>query len=159
VSEDPKVTLTCRPRSPEAVADAVALVDPERNPDLQRRDVTGDGVPETFCNIMIHDVTALLECPVPRVRANDQLKWLRAGNGGWEKVTPAEALNRATKGLPVVVGWFNPKGHPGHIALVRATPAGQHGLWIAQAGRTNFSLGTLYEGFGSHAPLDFFAHS
>lgn len=156
---DPKVTLTCRPRSPEAVADAVALVDPERNPHLQRRDITGDQVPETFCNWFVADVTALLECPVPRVRANDQILWLNAGNGGWETVSPADAMERAGKGLPVLVGWFNPKGHPGHIALVRATPTGQHGLWIAQAGRSNFSLGTLFEGFGKHAPLSFFAHT
>lgn len=170
----------CRPRSVDVIAEAVALVDPEHNVELLPHDVDGDGGDETFCNFFVHQVTALLGCPVPQALANDQIDWLK-GEGsathGWRQVFPAGAIDAAKRGQPVVVGWKNPAprldkntgkqmvdsgGKPlfrsGHIALVRAQPQGESGLWIAQAGRSNFNLDKLYRGFGTHAPLLFFAH-
>lgn len=170
--------LACQPRSASAIADAVLAVDPEHNVELLHHDVDGDGQDENFCNFFVHQVTTLLGCPVPRVRANDQLDWLK-GEGsavhGWRQVFPTGAMDAAGRGQPVVVGWKNPKPrlgrdgkqlyegsrplyHSGHVALVRATPAGELGIWIAQAGRTNFNLDRLVKGFGSNAPLLFFAH-
>lgn len=151
------MTAACMPRSPAAIAEAVALVDPERNVELQ----PGGGL--TWCNKFIKLVTALLECAVPFLLANDQLDWLAGDAGaahGWRAVTPQEAMADAAKGCPVIVGWKNPdpKGH-GHIALVRAPPPGRSGVWISQAGAHNYELAPLINGFGNHAPLVWFAHA
>lgn len=152
----------CKPRSVEAIAEAVALIDPEKNVELLAHDVTGDGLDETFCNFFLHQVTVLLGCPVPQMRANDQLDWLK-GEGsathGWRQVFPVGAAVAAANGCPVVVGWKNPAGHPGHVALLRAPPSGEAGLWISQSGRTNFNHAPLVKGFGNRSPLLFFAHS
>ena len=168
------------PRSPEAIANAVLVVDPEHNAELLHHDVDGDGKDETFCNYFVHQVTTLLACQVPKIRANDQIDWLK-GEGsavhGWRQVFPQGAMEAAGRGEPVLVGWKNPEPRrdstgkqlldehgkplyrPGHIALVRATPAGERGVWITQAGATNFNLDRLIRGFGNHAPLLFFAHA
>lgn len=170
----------CLPRSPQAIADVVAMVDPENNAELLPHDIDGDGVDETWCSLFIHLLTTLLGCQVPKDFANWQLEWLKTEGSavhGWRAVTPAGAVAAAAIGQPVIVGWKNPepkkdkggkqlvdwKGRPlfksGHIALVRATPPGEHGVFIAQAGRTNFALGPLIKGFGTKAPLVFFAHA
>lgn len=181
MSDEPKVTLTCKPRSPEAMAEVCELlIDPEHNALYQRRDITGDGKDETFCNHVVHDATALLGCPVPKVLAREQLAWLK-GEGsathGWRKVEPAVAIAEAARGCPVVVGWVNPElatdkngkpkhdangnpiWKPSHVAMVRKPPPGESGVWITQAGAKNFNLAKLVQGFGSHAPLVFFAHA
>lgn len=149
----------CEPRSPEAVAKAVAEIDPENNPHLQKRDITGDGIDETFCNWFVAMVTMLLGCAVPKILARLQIEWLRAGNNGWYHVTDVQAVEAANRGEPVVVGWMNPDPkRSSHVALVRATPKGKVGIFISQAGRKNFNLIELERGFGELQPLEFFAH-
>ena len=177
----PTVTLTCKPRSPEAMAEVCeVLIDPEHNPLYQRSDITGDGKDETFCNWVVHDATALLGCPVPKVLAREQIAWLR-GEGsathGWRKVEPGPAMAEAARGCPVVVGWVNPEQakdaagalrfdgngkpiwKPSHVAMVRKPPPGMAGVWITQAGARNLNLAKLNDGFGHLAPLDFFVHA
>lgn len=150
----------CQPRSVEALQAAVDLVDPEHNPDLLPRDITGDGKNETFCNFFIAYITRLLGCSVPQMLANDQVEWLRDNGSqkGWYKVTPSEALEAANAGKPTIVGWHNKRGH-GHIALVRETPKGKQGIWIAQAGVRNYAHAPIVKGFGIAAPLEFFSHA
>lgn len=60
---------------------------------------------------------------------------------GWQRISQAEAARLAAEGYFVVVGWYNPKG-VGHVAVVRpdSTPGN---IRIAQAGRENFSNGSL----------------
>jgi len=86
---------------------------------------------------------------------------------GWEPVTwhprgdRTRALTQvqalANRGYLVVASWKNPEGnwppHHGHIAIVRPHAWGgafnlQLGPRLAQAGGTNFSSGTLRQGFG-----------
>ena len=149
----------CLPRSPDNLLDVVRGLKVETAEKYRKRDVTGDGKPETFCNLFLHDATVLLECPVPLMLANDQLTWLDAQGvkWGWGRVDLAEAQRRADNGCPVVVGWRNPAGH-GHIALAVPTPPGEDGLHVAQAGSINFTQRPVGRGFGLATPVHFWAH-
>jgi hypothetical protein len=140
----------CVPRSPEALCSVVVLLDVERNPVYKRRDVTGDRVPETWCNTFVADATACLGVPVPRLLANDMVRWLDGPAGianGWGRLTLHRAEVLACHGYPVIIGWENKKGH-GHVALGVPTPAGHTGLHVAQAGVNNFSSRPVLKGFG-----------
>lgn len=147
----------CLPRSRDALIAAVAAVDPLK-PDYVKHDVTGDGKAETFCNKFVADVTALLDCPVPQLLANDQIHWLEGlgASGGWRQVFPTSAFALANKGAPVVATYLNPGGH-GHIAIVVPTPENEVGIYVAQAGSTNFACGPVGDGFG-RLPVRYFAH-
>lgn len=121
----------------------------------------------TYCNVALSDLTKALGCEIPRwwqrgaqlvqLSANDQQFWLQheGPKHGWRRCTVLEAQARANLGYPAAPTWFNPEeGHSGHVALFR--PArGEEGLFIAQAGLTNFSRGTLSSGFGSRNVLCF----
>ena len=133
-----------------------------------KRDVTGDGIDETFCNLLVQDVCEAMGVTVPRnTRANALVQWLAspaAAAFDWEVLslaTEAEAdaahvaQRMADEGQLVLAGWVNPSG-PGHIAVVIPS-LDEPGVWIAQAGRTNFTRGTLQTGFGGRA-VTYFAH-
>ena len=135
-----------------------------------RRDVTGDGQPETFCNLFAQDVAEAMSVLLPRnTRANQIIAWLEEQAAepsitGWEHVDEHTAQAMADQGQLVLVGWVNPTGGPGHIAVVVPSLAGhQFGtpesddVFIAQAGTTNFTRGLLESGFGSRA-VSFFGH-
>lgn len=143
------------PRSEEATLIAIMRRDPEHAPIYHRRDINGDGIPETMCNWFARDFAADMSAPIPNARANDQIEWLRSTLGlleGWKETNITGAKLAAGEGKVVLVGWFNPKGHPGHIAVMR------NGLGeIAQAGRINFNKGTIEQGFGQ-LPVQFFIH-
>lgn len=128
----------------------------ESNPRYQRRDVTGDGVPETFCNYFVRDALRALDVHVPPMLVNDLYDWLRdvGPSEGWTLCGQATAAFRASLGFPTVAA-VKAAGH-GHIALL-VPPRTLQGTWIAQAGRTNFSHGSLASGFGQLAPT-FFTH-
>lgn len=150
---------SCQPRSRGALLTAVSQVDPEGNPELQRRDVTGDGIPETFCNIFVRLVLAVLGLVIPAMLCNDLIKWF-AEEGeaeGWVKVSAAEAALRAELGYPTVGVWRNKSGGHGHIVLV--VPAiGGTGMHTAQAGAKNWANAPI-EGAGLlSAAYTFFTH-
>ena len=162
----PPLTSGSACRSPELLRAVVAQFELDAHPRYRARDLTGDGHPETFCNVALAELTAALGCLVPRIlqvglelrwaRANDQVRWLRrAGAHGWVRCTSDEAQSAAERGHVAVVGWENPAG-PGHVALVVPSD-GAPGVWIAQAGATNFSRGRLGSGFGQ-LPVEFFLH-
>ena len=121
----------------------------------------------TYCNVALTDLTKALGCEIPRwwqrgaelvqLSANDQQRWLQqeGPRHGWRNSTPIAAQARANLGYPSVATWFNPEeGHSGHVALFRPD-RGEQGLFIAQAGLTNFSRGPLSSGFGARAVLCF----
>jgi len=138
-------------RTPDDILRAVAKVDPEHNPILQPGYY---GVGTTACNFFIAMVTKELGCPIPQLLANDQADWVAAGNDGWYPTTKAGAQSAALMGQVAVAMWHNLGGH-GHASLVLPYPGA---MMIAQAGRTNFNLGTLAQGWGSIQPA-FYAHS
>ncbi|MDP2271245.1 MAG: hypothetical protein Q8K32_10975 [Archangium sp.] len=124
-----------------------------------RRDVTGDGIPETFCNVFARDCCRALGVPLPEgMTANQLVNWLSTvgRSRGWEQVELHVARAMVDEGQVVVPGWFNRNGGSGHIAIGKPTH-GEAGFHIAQAGRTNFARGLLARGFGDLQPT-FFAH-
>jgi hypothetical protein len=109
---------------------------------------------ETYCNIFARDVMFALRAPLPHwqdtreLDANTMFDWLKQGNG-WRSITASEAAQSASKGLPALAAWKNPSGI-GHIAVVRPPDAGSPNTpRIAQAGATNFSNGSVSDGFGN----------
>ncbi len=147
-------------RTPEALLAAVAQFDVVRNPKYQRRDITGDGKPETFCNQYLEDLLFALGLVIPAgLLAHYQLYWLDSAAGramGWEECSEERAVTHASFGLPVVAGWFNPDGHS-HVALCVPTPVGRVGPFITQAGRHNFACEAITRGFG-HNKVTFHFH-
>lgn len=125
----------------------------------QKRDITGDGVDETFCNFFAVAVATAMGVLLPQRRANELADWLasdEAKDAGWERVDRHIAQRMADEGMLAMAVWKNPKGGSGHIApLVPALD--QPGTWIAQAGAVNFDRGLLEQGFGPNIP-EFFAH-
>ncbi len=145
-------------RNPSLLEAIVAQHQVETAPRYQRRDVTGDGVPETFCNVFAKDVCRALGAPLPEtMKANELVTWLSGSvicGTGWEPATAHVAQAMANEGMPALVGWFNRNGGSGHIAVVLPSAGG---VEIAQAGRTNFARGALARGFGDLTP-SFFVH-
>lgn len=124
----------------------------------KKRDVTGDGVPETFCNFFTVAFCTAMGVLLPQLRANELFDWFssdEAKSAGWELATEHAAQAMANEGMVAIAVWKNPEG-PGHIApLVPALT--EPGTWIANVGATNFERGLLAWGFGSRQPL-FFVH-
>lgn len=155
--------LVCPPRTPQGLRDAVAMVDPEHNVSLQRRDVTGDGKPETFCNVAVRTLLALLEVSIPPMLANDLARWFRTADG-WTKLDkPADAQARAELGFPTVGIWTNSTGH-GHIVLVVPRPVESdrnqgRGVWTAQAGRENWNCAPIERAGLISDAYTFFTHA
>lgn len=159
-------------RTPELLEQVVAQFQLETAKRYRVRDVSGDGSPETFCNVFVSDCTAALGCGIPHVvlaggkwaeiTANETMLWLyiHGPTHGWEALPTAHvAQAMADTGQVVVAVWQAPAG-PGHIALVvpsQGEPLPTDAVWIAQAGRSNFSRGPLASGFGTRTPR-YFGH-
>lgn len=151
-------------RSPWLLIAAVFSLFVESAERYRRRDVDGNGVIDTFCNFFVRDVCRLFGLELPAsMRANELIAWLVSSEGraaGWEQLAVENdehvAQAMADAGQLVIACWFNKNGHPGHMALV-VPSLGMPGVWIAQAGRNNFSRGVLAQGFGG-LPVTFFAH-
>jgi Bacterial SH3 domain len=141
------------------------------NPDqayYHPRDITGDGMPETFCNWWVADVLDLLKIFLPRdptagsyliphplfgrkpiskpISANRLWDFFSTGgNGRWVRIpNPQKALELANDNH-IVVASIQVSGH-GHIAIV--TPGDPRlGIFVAQAGRVCSPHSTLQSAF------------
>lgn len=146
-------------RTRGAYLEAIARLDVEHAEKYRRRDVTGDGIPETWCNRFCSDACHELGALLPYMLVDGQLIWLEsyaAREAGWEECSPARAEACASMGFPTLAIWSNPKGH-GHISMVCPSLGGQLGLHIAQAGSTNYANAPIASGFG-HLQPRFFTH-
>jgi hypothetical protein len=154
------ISSTPRDRSAARLVLLVAEERVDTNPVYTRRDVTGDGVPETWCNLFVTNVARRMGCPLPvGMRANEIVTWLSgadARGAGWEQVPQHVAQRMADEGQLAIPGWFNRNGGPGHVGVVMPS-LGEEGVFLAQAGRTNFTRERLERGFGDLQPT-FFAH-
>ena len=122
------------------------------------RDVTGDGINETWCNLFAQDVCEAMGVMLPRnTRANDLVRWLELDSKQWDwEAVPAHVAQRmADEGQLALVVWHNPAG-PGHIAVL-VPSLGEPDYFCAQAGRVNFTRGTVSQGFGCRV-VSYFAH-
>lgn len=149
-------------RIPQDIFNAVAQVDPEHNPSLQRGAPPAPKLTDTWCNKAVALITALLGCPIPfgqwGTLANAQILWLQAGNDGWYQAAGREdAQAAAMLGHVVIATYYNPSGN-GHMAIVLPIDNGDGQLWTAQAGAVNFNQDRLERGFGAIEPV-FFIHA
>lgn len=122
------------------------------------RDVTGDGRPESWCNVFAQDVAEAMGVPLPRnTRANELAQWLATlgSQSGWVKVSERVAQIAADTGALALASTVNPSG-PGHLAVL-VPSLGEPGIWVAQAGRINFTRRSVKAGFGELEPT-YFAH-
>ncbi len=159
----------------QKILDAVKKVNAEQ-PYYQKRDITGDGIAETFCNWFAGDVLDQLDVPVPRYgpsagnyvkphpiyenntpnkpkSATDLFNELSRGgdDGKWKTVSKAVAISSAKNGKPTVACCPRPtRRGQGHIAIV--LPKGSFSdMRIAQAGSRNSNDMRFETGFGSKA--------
>lgn len=116
----------------------------------------------TLCNAYVAVFTAALGCPIPPMKANQQLTWLSSNEGkmaGWSECTDrATAVLRAGLGYPTVAAAFD-QPH-GHIAMMMPPPATDpRGAYVSAAGATNFVYAKLEKSFGAlSAKCRFFTH-
>lgn len=152
--------LACMPRSRGLLLSTVDRLDPEHN--YLPVDLDDDGRLETRCNFFAADVCRELGVELPRVRAREQIAWLKSYPGlkaGWTKLSdPKSAMELAERGHPVLAGWVNPDpSKSSHIALV--VPAlDTPGMHVAQAGKHCFNNGPLERGFGRGVVVELFSH-
>jgi outer membrane biosynthesis protein TonB len=134
---------------PEKITRAVAAVNPNQSK-YQPKDITGDGVKETFCNWFVMDVAKQLGHPnaipsngqfrpandwgkgVPKPIAANQMRPYFQKSSDWKLVTPSEAAKLANDGGLVVGSYQSNRGH-GHVAVVVPGSTGSN-IRVAQAG-------------------------
>ncbi|TCO69268.1 hypothetical protein [Marinisporobacter balticus] len=132
----------------------------ETNPKYQKRNGN------TYCNVFAMDIMDAMGVPYGgHKNANGLADWFskEGHSNGWKNVTPKEAAASANMGKPTIVIWKNPDGH-GHISVVRpynpSQPKHYSGVYIAQAGTSNFNYKPITYGFGkSKIPqLKYYTH-
>lgn len=106
--------------------------------------------PLTLCNAYVHAFTTALGCPVPPMKANDQLAWLESNEGkmaGWFDVNRTMAVERAVLGYPAVAVAY--KAPHGHIAMMMPSPVKEPGAaYCSAAGAANHHYVKLEATFG-----------
>lgn len=155
----PPLTSTTLDRDPARLAFIVAQFHLETAERFRKRDTDGKPGDETFCNFAAVAITSAMGVPLPQMRANALAAFLEGQSldpaSGWERVDEHVAQRMADEGQLAVAVWANSAG-PGHIAvLVPSLDMG--GTWIAQAGASNFTRGSLAKGFGNIEP-DYYGH-
>lgn len=167
--------ITCpriEARSPLLLEQVVAQHQVETAPRYQIKDVNSDGIAETWCNVYCSDLTKALGCEIPHVlmaggrwveaRVDMMRGWL-LGQGirshGWENLPDGKVAQKmADQGQVGVALWVGVQNgrSVGHIATLIPSH-GAPGIWVTQAGSTNFARGRVERGFGQR-PLEFYAH-
>jgi hypothetical protein len=134
-------------------------------------DVSGVRRQVTFCNVFVWDVTRALACEVPHwwptggtlreLSANRVVDWLgqHGLRHGWEKSDSGRAALAAAKGEPALVGWRNPAGGHGHIAVVMPPRPGEAEVMVAQAGAKCSERLPMSLAFGRLEPLHWWTHA
>lgn len=132
----------------QRIIDAINRVNPDQWY-YGSRDITGDGVKETFCNWFVADVLEILGVPIRRhsqpmyppvfnnarrdkpISAESLYTFFNnGGEGKWKLVSAADAVAKANTGKAVVASSY------GHIAIV--IPGGSASdVRVAQAGAVN----------------------
>ncbi len=116
------------------------------DPKYVMRDVTGDGVPETFCNIALNRIAkeAFNYAGFEGKMANAIYAMLKQG-GAWKEVSGEEAAALARQNAFVVAA--QPAKTHGHVAVVVPKPMVMSGKWkkmvptCANVGKKNGIMG------------------
>lgn len=115
--------------------------------DMVSRDTSGDGIPETFCNIHTRRVAQKLGCfDFPQNTLANKMVDIMEKGGNWRKDTAERAVAHAEKGGLAIAG-KRYKGH-GHVAPIYPTGSmylsgswGKMVPYIGNVGKTNGVMG------------------
>lgn len=144
----PTVTSAPGARTPQLLTDVVAQFGVTTKPRYH------PSPNATYCNIFVQDVMAAMGAPLPReTTANLTLQRLVAGElRPWQAAkgdaARQAAVAAARAGKPALMGWYNPKGTHGHVAVLLPTSVGMSPM-IAQAGQKNFLEELATKGFSA----------
>lgn len=73
----------------------------------------------TFCNQFVHYIATAYNCHMFEGKLANEMISLMMENGDlFELQDPDQAQDWANKSKLVIAGWYNPKGHPGHVAII-----------------------------------------
>src|SRR6266702_3584941 len=100
-------------RTPQDILDAVEIVNPAGNPELQK----GANGFRDWCNKALYLLLTQLGVYMPiNTLANDEIQYM-AGSSAWTPTDLMGAQAAALQGQVAVATYFNPNGS-GHVALV-----------------------------------------
>lgn len=95
-------------------------------PKYKARDITGDDIPETFCNYFVADTAYLVGCNdfsptstkgFPKL-ANEMVSHMCDTPHRWKELDPDQAQQEANFGNLVIAGWANDVGKHGHVNII-----------------------------------------
>lgn len=73
----------------------------------------------TYCNQFVHYIATAFNCHLFKDKlANDMIAIMMNNFDIFEPVEPDQAQTLANEHKLVIAGWLNPKGHPGHVAII-----------------------------------------
>ncbi len=129
------------------------------NPAFETKDISGDGIKETFCNWGLRLIAEAVFgfSGFNGLNANSIHAFLKAN---WKRVGPKEAHELA-KDKFVVAAWTNPTGGSGHVAVVIHEKLHFSGQWnkdcptVANVGHKNGFMGANYA-FGKEKEPEYF---
>lgn len=134
------------------------------DPVFIKRDITGDGIPETFCNQAVNRICiahkgyyGFSDPKNEAITANAICRKV-ATDPQWRKDSAERAQEWANKGELALAAWSNPEGN-GHVAVVFPGEMVMSGAWrmkapmIANVGKTNQIMSANY---GFSEPPEYF---
>lgn len=119
------------------------------DPAFKKRDVTGDGKDETFCNQAAHAIASDFGCDAFDKKLANEIVKLMKESDEWSPCSSEKACKLAQLGHLVVAAQFNAQG-PGHVAVVYPGPMLFSGKWnkkvpmVANVGKTNGIMGVNF---------------
>ena len=125
-------------RSPENYVKHLLQL-PVTDPRYAKRDVTGDGVDETFCNQYVIDALDVMGYSYPWMRAKQLITLWREGQGPMVKMVIQDAVTNANMGCPTIFALDN-SGPTWHVGIVLPQPpvVKLQDLIVANVGASNF---------------------
>lgn len=119
------------------------------DPEMVSHDITGDGIPETFCNYAVKRICNYLGYDKfgDKDTANDIIKHC-CGLSVWRNILPDVAQSKANLGHIVIAGLVD-KPH-GHVAVVYPGQMVYSGKWltyvprVANVGKNTGIIGVNY---------------
>lgn len=112
---------------------------PVTDPRYTPRDVTGDGKDETFCNVYVLDMLAVMGYSYPLMKAKSLITLWRDSKGPMQAMVIQDAITNANMGCPTVFGLDSdsPTWHVG-VVLPQPPTINVGDVVVANVGRTNF---------------------
>ena len=147
-------------RSGEVYREVMEALDVENNVRYQEGFNPYWGFSSTMCNVYVWDVLTAMDCQLPSTEyfgCGAMRDWMASPAGaeaGWVEVDQATAIAMANKGYPTVAA--DTVGE--HVAMVSPQHDGDIGVYLSQAGASNFNYGAQANGWDSSYDIRYFYH-